>query len=129
MIGKYSISGYRGFGQKQCMQFALPNSKNGSGLSVIVGANNSGKTSIIESLRYFNAFTRHPSFSSSKRNVKTGQRVELELIYGNDKYRIVTDARGGSSTLTYKNGIEELSDLRIYILPSRRSFGYEFNHR
>ena len=69
MIKELSISGFRGFGIPQTVKFAVPqNSKPGSGLTIITGANNSGKTTIIESIRAFNS-SESPSFlkTSSKK--------------------------------------------------------------
>lgn len=44
------ISNYRGFLSDQEIKFAIPNGKNGSGITLIVGPNNSGKTSVVEAL-------------------------------------------------------------------------------
>lgn len=43
MIKELSIFGFRGFGEKQTLQFALPNGQVGSGLTIITGANSAGK--------------------------------------------------------------------------------------
>lgn len=52
MIKELTISGYRGFGNEQTIKFAIPdNTKAGSGLTIITGANNTGKTTIIESIQ------------------------------------------------------------------------------
>ena len=37
MIKELSIEGYRGFGEKQEIEFATPNDKKGSGLTFLVG--------------------------------------------------------------------------------------------
>lgn len=51
MIKELSISGFRGFGQTQAIKFSIPdNERVGSGLTIITGANNAGKTTIIESI-------------------------------------------------------------------------------
>ena len=46
-----SLTDVRGFYKKQKIIFAKPNGKNGSGLTVIVGPNNSGKTTVIEGFK------------------------------------------------------------------------------
>lgn len=62
MFKQISISGFRGFGVKQTLEFALPyNNIPGSGLTIIVGGNNTGKTTIIESIQAFNN-SEPPSF-------------------------------------------------------------------
>lgn len=54
MIKYISILGYRGFSKKREIQFAIPNGELGSGLTILVGTNNSGKTTIIEAIKAFN---------------------------------------------------------------------------
>ena len=55
MIKSVTIHGLRGFGQERTIQFAIPNDTLGSGLTILVGGNNTGKTTILEALRAFNA--------------------------------------------------------------------------
>ncbi len=50
ILNSISIQNYRAFSQEQKINFAVSNGKAGSGLTVITGANNSGKTSVIEAL-------------------------------------------------------------------------------
>lgn len=48
---KFTIQYYRGFHEEQKLMFALPNpEKTGSGITFIVGENNTGKTTLIEAL-------------------------------------------------------------------------------
>ena len=51
MLTTLQIEGLRGFVTKQSLRFSVPNNQYGSGLTVIVGANNSGKSSILEAIR------------------------------------------------------------------------------
>lgn len=123
MIKELSIYGFRGFGKKQTLQFALSNGKIGSGLTIITGANNSGKTTIIESIRAFNGGSESPSFSEGRRNKEARERIELVLKEENDaECSIKTVAHGGSSTV--KNG--NISS-QFYIVQARRAIPYEFS--
>ncbi|MGE0771700.1 MAG: AAA family ATPase [Cyclobacteriaceae bacterium] len=46
LLKELSIENYRGFFSKQTIYFGVPNGENaGSGLTVVVGQNNSGKNS------------------------------------------------------------------------------------
>ena len=74
-IKRIMIENYRGIGQKQTLEFARPDGhKPGSGLTVIVGPNNSGKSTI---LRIINAiYSSDPEFTA-----------EMEDRRGNDTYR------------------------------------------
>jgi predicted ATP-dependent endonuclease of OLD family len=52
-----AISGLRGFASDQTLSLAIPNGKPGSGLTVLVGPNNGGKSTVIEA---FKALTSNP---------------------------------------------------------------------
>lgn len=120
MVQELSICGLRGFGTEEKISFALPDGlKRASGLTIIVGGNNSGKTTITEALASFNGY-QTPSFSEGKRNTKAGGNVTIEL----------KDENGVTSTIkTYPdNGSEttRTAEKTIYIVPSRRSMDFEF---
>ena len=119
MIKQMSIKGFRGFGQAQTVDFSIPNGNYGSGINIIVGANNSGKSTIIESIKAFNGDC---SFSEGKRNVKTAQRIELKMIDENNCQHVIRTIQSGGSQVEYENR----ADLHAYILPSRRYVDYEF---
>ncbi|AEF43074.1 hypothetical protein AS9A_P20030 (plasmid) [Hoyosella subflava DQS3-9A1] len=78
LISSLEVGGLRGFADSQRSEFAIPDGKPGSGLTVLLGANNSGKSTVIEALR---AVTRrqNSSFAASKRNQAFGDRVDLKL--------------------------------------------------
>lgn len=134
MIKYLEIHGLRGFGERQKVNFAIPSShKRGSGLTIFVGANNTGKTTIIEALRAFNApWDSPPTFSEKKRNLKCkGGEVHLSLgDTNNDVYHIDSTQYGGSSTKMSKGegGSGEIWQVpTIYVLQSRRFVDYEFH--
>ena len=83
-IKKLSITGLRGFSEKTEIEFALPDNKNaGSGLTVLVGPNNSGKSTIIEAIHLLTI--NKNTIPSTSRSVKTNGNViiEAEDIQGN----------------------------------------------
>ncbi|QWG21460.1 AAA family ATPase [Bradyrhizobium sediminis] len=51
-LSELSIEHFRGFLAKQTVSFALPNEQPGSGLTILVGPNNVGKSTVIEALRH-----------------------------------------------------------------------------
>lgn len=123
MIKEISISGFRGFGISQTVQFAIPNNdKPGSGLTIITGANNSGKTTIIESIRAFNS-SESPSFSEGRRNAQTDGKINLTLVDDSDSQYSIKSVEGGGSS-TEKS---EKTDFHHYILQSRRAVPFEFS--
>ena len=82
LISTLDIIGFRGFAQEQTLHFAQPNGAVGSGLTIIVGPNNGGKSTIVESLRAlstsFNA-SDPIRFSEGKRNKAGGDKVLLRV--------------------------------------------------
>lgn len=122
MIKELTISGFRGFGITQTIRFALPNETTlGSGLTIITGANNSGKTTIVESIRAFNG-SDSPSFSEGRRNARTNGVVELTLTDENEQVCSIASIPGGGSS-TKKEGQLKF---KSYIIPSRRVVPYDF---
>lgn len=131
-IKSLEIAGLRGFGKPQTVKFALPKGEPGSGLTFIVGANNSGKTTIFEAIRSFVPTYNAPAFAVGKRNQNyQGGRVHLRMEYdnNNDWISIDTDSRNGCNTQIIKNGqVVDTRALepRIAILQSRRYVDFYF---
>ena len=50
-LKELSIENFRGFIDPQKIVFAAPNGRNGSGLTIFVGPNNVGKSTVVEALR------------------------------------------------------------------------------
>lgn len=132
MIKELTINGLRGFGEPRSIQFAMPDGRCGSGLTIFVGANNSGKTTIFEALRSFNSqMGNPPSFSERKRNVKCENgKIHLSVQTDTGTYRIDTVEEGGSTTTFKKEGTVEgewWDGINIFVLQSRRFSDYEFH--
>ena len=147
MIKKITIQGLRGFGKECTIEFSIPKTVSsmddsrdqnidnlGSGMTIFVGSNNSGKTTILEALRAFNSQKDNPpSFSERKRNMKCQKgKVHLKLeTESNEVYTIDTVESGGSETVMGKKGCRdelEWSAPKIFVLQSRRSVEFEFYH-
>ncbi|MFA5585717.1 MAG: ATP-binding protein [Saccharofermentanales bacterium] len=132
MIKELSICGYRGFGKEQSIRFSLPNGKLGSGLTFIVGSNNSGKTTILESLKFFNLDkSDSPSIAERKRNIRSGSNVRIQLTDSkNIKHSIASHESGGSVTkMLTNNKAIPLKELKIFVLQSRRFVNFEFRQQ
>ena len=122
MLKKLFINGYRGYSTVQTINFSLPNNEPGSGITFIVGSNNSGKTTILESIKAFSSNST-PTFSVGKRNIQADSRVELNLVTHDDiSHKITTVSTGGSSSVR-----EPDEHIDIYSLQSRRYLPYEFD--
>lgn len=118
---KIEIIGLRGYGDKQTLNLAIPNGNEGSGLTCIVGPNNSGKSTIYESFRAISQ-NNPPSFTEGRRNKVAGDKVEIKLSK-NDGTSIVlkTTVNGGSETSFLESGLNK-DNVKILTLPSRRTF-------
>ncbi len=121
------IHGYRGFAEAEIVNFALPNNELGSGLTIIVGPNNAGKSTIIEALH---AISRPPytppSFTEGKRNKRAGDRVRLRVQNSEGQYKELATVPGGGSETQWDSPHIEPLHSQIFVLPSRRSFNPYF---
>lgn len=124
MFKKISISGLRGFSQKSELILSIPNDKLGSGLTILVGPNNSGKSTIIEAFKALNSIKSYnkPSFTEGKRNKIANDRVEIILEDVNANNIILkTSSHGGSEIETIENDLIA-KDVNIFVIKSRRTF-------
>lgn len=92
MIKKITVENFRGFFKEEA-KFAIPNGKNGSGLTIIVGPNNAGKTSILEAL----LVNRHRQFRDSERHKKHPPKI---VHFNKEGKTIVYEGTNGSSINT-----------------------------
>lgn len=116
------ILGYRGFKKKAHIDLAIPNGETpGSGLTLITGPNNAGKSSILECMRARGGYET-PSFSAGVRNVSV-DRVEITYVFDGQAETIQSIRKGSSETSV--TGIK--SSAKIFVLPSRRAFNPYFS--
>ncbi|NEU31258.1 AAA family ATPase [bacterium LRH843] len=120
MIKDIEIKGLRGFATTQKVNFAKPNGQLGSGLSLFVGSNNAGKSTVLEAIR---AVTQQepPSLSTGRRNIEAGDEVYIKVTdFEDDTIELKSDMAGSSETVflqknTNMNG-------KVFVLNSRRAF-------
>lgn len=108
------ILGFRGFEARATIDFAVPNGKRGSGLTVITGANNTGKTAILECIRARAGYTEfHPGYRNSKID-----EVHLHFTF-EDGTEEIRSLRKGDSRI--KHECHPKRRPNILVIPSRRS--------
>ena len=120
ILNRIEIEGFRGFKTKGIIDFAIPNGKSGSGLTIITGRNNAGKSSVLESIR-IRAGHQSPSFSEDTRNNHL-QEVEIKYTI-NGNVETIKSRRKGSSESQILNRTEKSN---FFVLPSRRAFAPYF---
>lgn len=120
-LTRIEILGYRGFKEVGSLDFAVPNGDPGSGLTLLTGPNNSGKSCILECLRARRG-NEPVSFTSGTRNSDV-EYVEIKYSV-NDKEETLKSITKGSSE-TVSTGVDE--DFHIFVLPSRRAFNPYFS--
>lgn len=119
---KLSIKGLRGYAARKSIDFAQPNGSTGSGLTIIVGPNNSGKSTILEALMAVTQGGDPPAFSEGKRNIGADGRVKIELENSGGEVKSVTTVPSGGSETVLENANIKPSVDDVFVLPSRRTF-------
>lgn len=128
MLKEITIKGYRGFRTSTTIPLAVPDGQPGSGYSVFVGPNNSGKTTSLEAIKYYRVPAQNISFSEGKRNAKSRKSGHVKISYvSNDgtKFTIKTVPEGGSQVTI--SGNVDISKTP-YVLQSRRYADYEMHN-
>lgn len=131
IIKKLAIEGLRGFSEKREIEFAIPDKiNNGSGLTVMVGPNNSGKSTVIEAVHILNSSNN--SIPKNSRNIINNKMVKIEAedIVGN-MISVQTTANGGSYIeRKYNNKKNDgwPNSLNAFVLSNKRNFSSTFGN-
>ena len=101
----------------------MPTGQVGSGLTILVGPNSGGKSTVIEALQALSA-SESASFSEGRRNALADSRVSLSAeTDAGQTYSLATVPSGGSETIREpQNRIIP----NLFVLPSRRFFNPYF---
>lgn len=118
-IKSIRIRSYRGFRREKSVDLALPSGLAGSGLTVITGPNNSGKSSILELVRAL-AVPNKPEFVESQRN-KRNSKVRIEYEFEDLQKMSLTSTTGGSASTEWSGGGTSPLVNQIYHIPAARN--------
>jgi hypothetical protein len=125
-IHRLVVRGYRGFAQEQSLEFARPSGQPGSGLTVLVGPNNGGKSSIVELL----SFLRDPGgtylLTEGQRNASAGKRVFCEYRHAAGTARWSPNS---ASELKWTHEGTSPQAGNVLVIPSRRPLPSQFQAR
>lgn len=112
MLKKLSIENYKGFYDEQSLEFATPKDNlEGSGLTLIVGPNNTGKTTVIESL----LINTDKKFKETERHKDISPKITIESSKGST---VFTNINKGSQIKL--NEGSKPHDVNFELIPSRR---------
>ncbi len=120
-LQRIEIHGFRGFSSQGTLNFATPTGANGSGLTILTGPNNSGKSSILECLK---ARSGHQS-SSFTVGARNSAVEEVCISYKiNETVETIKSIRKGASETKREGAVV---GFHIFVLPSRRAFSPYFS--
>jgi predicted ATP-dependent endonuclease of OLD family len=119
-LNRLEILGYRGFKELGSLELAAPNGESGSGLTILTGPNNAGKSCVLECLRA-RVGGETVSFTTGTRNTNV-ESVNINFYFEGRKEEIKSVAKGSSETV--RVGLDP--KFRIFVLPSRRAFSPYF---
>lgn len=129
-IKKLTINGLRGFSEKTDINFAIPDKENpGSGLTILVGPNNSGKSTVIEAIHLLNSNTN--TIPDALKNVKLNEYLKIEAEDTSGKIVSIESIENGGTFIErrYDNKIIEPGTnnmMNTFILSSKRGFSSTF---
>ena len=129
VVKSLKIKGFRGFSEETVLKLAIPNGEEGSGLTVIVGPNNSGKSSIIEAFHtLFNDTQLIPGEAINKKNPNV--LIEATSIDGTAYSIQATDNNGSFAERRINGTITQYIDraIRPFILSSHRNINSTFSN-
>ena len=125
-IAKMEILGFRGFSNCQTLEMAVPNDTPGSGLTILVGPNNAGKSTVIESVRAFSQ-NEPPSFTVGKRNDNNDSKISIRLTNTDGEVKELKTLKAGGSETEWINKSVSPTSKEIFVIPSRRYFNPFFS--
>lgn len=113
-----TIKGYRGFRSETTVNFAVPSGPPASGLTLLTGPNNSGKTSVLEVLRVLGS-RNQPSFSRAQRNARS-RKVRVSYTFESGENAILESVSQMSHATTWTPGPHAPLRDKVYYIPASR---------
>lgn len=133
-IESITVQGLRGFAEPASIRLAQPNGQDGSGLTIVVGPNNAGKSTIWEAIDAIGRSRRQDiSFSENRRNRESPNGVHIALAYSNGATYSLTSTGPDTSETTHSwappkdESFDEIPDL--VAVPARRQFQPYFSRQ
>jgi hypothetical protein len=121
-LASISISGLRGIAEAQQVLFAQPNQEVGSGLTILVGANNSGKSTVIEAIDFMRQRKTAPIFGEGRRNAVARGRIRIEYKSTDGGIATLGTNPTGGGDPTWTESEFSLSGKDLFVVGSRRGY-------
>jgi predicted ATP-dependent endonuclease of OLD family len=126
VIRSISVGYLKSFSSPQTMLLAQANGDVGSGYNVVVGENNSGKSTIITSARYL--LSREQSVTIGQESRHEPEKPEIEIVWedheGTETLNIDPNVDGA---IFQKTGNRDRVNNKFRFVPSRRPFASEYS--
>jgi predicted ATP-dependent endonuclease of OLD family len=124
LLKTLQLQNYKGFGSRQKIEFAEPGST-GSGLTIIVGPNNGGKSTILRAIRQLASGEEVFVLGADDRR---NEPTRLQLTgSADDDFEIVVEGRGASARLAKSGSWKSGLDTDLHYVPSRRPWTDKFH--
>lgn len=124
-IKKITVSGLRGFSEEQTLELAIPNNKEGSGITILVGPNNGGKSTVVEAFKTM-SLSNPPTFSMTKRNLNCDSRIHIKIEGEDNAYKELNSIQESPSESVFAPKDKDDFKGKIFVIPSRRYFNPYF---
>ncbi|HST59841.1 MAG TPA: AAA family ATPase [Longimicrobium sp.] len=121
-LSSIKISGLRGVAETQEVRFAQPSGEAGSGLTILVGANNSGKSTLIEAIDFLRERKAAPTFGEGRRNAIVRGRIQIEYIVSAGGTAVLGTNPLGGGNPRWSEVDFSLSGGEIFVVSSRRGY-------
>lgn len=119
-----SVHGYRGFAEPATLKLAVPDGRPGSGLTLLVGPNNGGKSTVLEAMQFLQRTDEPPPMTEGRRNAAAGGRILIE--YESDKGTATLGTTGLGGDVLWRKQDLGLNKGSVFVVPSRRALDTSF---
>jgi len=100
-INEVSLSNFKSYGEeKEKFYFSIPNGEIGSGLNILIGENNTGKSTLFEAIDFFRNSTRKPV--ESIKNKLIDKDALVEITFSGDIEHVIEEFSQPNKTSTFK---------------------------
>jgi predicted ATPase len=121
-LERISISGLRGIAETQEVLFAQPNEQVGSGLTILVGANNSGKSTIVEAIDFVRQRKTSPAFGENRRNAAVHGKIRIEYTLADGGSAVLGTNPAGGGQPGWSESQFHLKGEHVFVVSSRRGY-------